>query len=180
MNIGIENTTFYKISEFEPETLRCYMITEVGEKAKDKLYNHLKDLTQSYPDFENWFYNIVIPEVELKNGQREIIIALSKLASKPKVVLTGIAILKKTDSEKKICTFRIHDNYHNQGIGTQLFEQCFTYLGTRKPIITISEDRKLMFERHIKTFRFVETQSLKDYYKKGSTEYVYNGLLSLN
>ncbi len=180
MDIKIKKNSFYKVSEIEPEKLRSFIINEVGEKAKDKLYNYLKDLADSYPLFENWFFNTVIPEIELKNDGREIIIVLSHIQSQGyiKTELTGIAILKKTEKEKKICTFRIHEKYRNHGIGTELFEKCFEYLGTNKPIISISLDRKEMFESHIKNYNFVETQELKDYYKKGSIEYVYNGYLT--
>lgn len=177
MERNIKKNSFLEVSQIEPEVLRRFLINEVGEKAKDKLYNYLKDLGESYPRFDDWFYNVVIPEVELKNQEREIIIVVSELEGSKKVVLTGIAILKKNKLEKKICTFRIHEDYRNHGIGTELFEECFKYLGTRKPIITISQDRKEIFEKHIENYEFEERQMLKDYYKQGSIEYVYNGFL---
>lgn len=176
----IKKNSFYNVSEIEPEVLRSFIINEVGDKAQDKLYNYLRDLTDSYPQFKHWFYNIVIPGIELKNGEREIIIVLSEIENEgiTRTILTGIAILKRTDKEKKICTFRVHEKYRNQGIGTVLFEKCFEYLGTKKPIISISIDRKEMFDSHIESFNFNETQILKDYYKQGSVEYVYNGYLT--
>ncbi|RTE08237.1 GNAT family N-acetyltransferase [Paenibacillus whitsoniae] len=178
MSAKIYKNIFLKVSEIEPEVLRRYMLSEVGEKAKDKLFNYLRDLSESYPDFENWFYNKVIPEVGSKKGEREIIVVVSKIEGHPQVILTGIAILKNKEQEKKICTFRIHEDYRDSGIGSELFEKCFEYLGTRKPIITISSDRKEMFENHIKKFDFFETEVLKDYYKDNTIEYVYNGLLT--
>lgn len=177
MKEKIKYNYYHLVSQTEPEILRRFLINEVGEKAKEKLYNYLKDLAESYPQFDDWFYNVVIPGVKLGDGGREIIIVLSELENSPKVVLTGIAILKKEQFEKKICTFRVHEDYRNQGIGTELFEKCFEYLETRKPIITISGDRKDMFEKHILIYKFEETQILKDYYKEGSIEYVYNGFL---
>ena len=36
----IINTNFIKLSETEPEAVRRLMINEVGEKAKEKLYNN--------------------------------------------------------------------------------------------------------------------------------------------
>lgn len=177
MKSKIKKNNYYKVSQIEPEVLRHFMITEVGEKAKEKLYNYLRDLAESYPRFDHWFYNVVIPEVEKKNGEREIIIVLSELEDCYETVLTGIAILKKKQLEKKICTFRVHEDYRNQGIGTELFEKCFEYLGTRKPIITIANNRKEIFEKHILNYNFEEKQVLEDYYKQGSIEYVYNGFL---
>lgn len=94
--------TFYKVSEIEPEVLRHFMINEVGERAKDKLYNYLRDLTESYPDFENWFYNVVIPEVELKDGKREIIIVLSEIEDIPKPYYLDWQFSKKQNARKNL------------------------------------------------------------------------------
>jgi hypothetical protein len=174
---NMENT-FVLISSTEPEVMREYIITEIGERSKDKLYNFLKDLEKSYPDFDNWFYKTVAPEVKKRTGEREIIIVLSHFGKCVKQILTGIAILKKTPYEKKICAFRVHENYRFQGIGSELFEKCFEFLETRTPVITISSDRMSMFKHHIDKYNFVEKEILKDYYVKGSTEYVYNGILS--
>lgn len=174
------NTEFLKVSKVQPDTLKAYLIQEVGLKSQDILYNYLKDLNDSYPDFKEWFYDKVLKGILVENNKREIIIALSKLENEnveKKYIITGIAILKKTNDEKKICTFRIHEDYRNLGIGKSLFEECFEYLETNKPIITISGDRKEMFEPLIKQFEFTLEQELKDYYKKGSVEYVYNGTL---
>jgi ribosomal protein S18 acetylase RimI-like enzyme len=176
MNNSI-TTSFIKLSETEPEAVRKLMINEVGEKAKEKLYNNLKDLADSYPNFEDWFYNIVMPQMEVKNGKREIIIAISEVENREKYLLTGIAILKNTVEEKKICTFRVHKDFRNQGIGTGLFEECFKYLGTRKPKITISENTIEMFKKHIEYYEFDKCETLEGYYKNGIKEYVYNGKL---
>lgn len=177
MDKKVIKNSYYKVSQIEPELLRKFMINEIGEKAKEKLYNYLKDLAECYPKFDEWFDKTVIPEMELKDGKREIIIVISELESSHRALLTGIAILKKTQYEKKICTFRIHEDYRNQGIGTELFEKCFEYLGTRKPIITISDKSRDMFEKHIIKYGFEKKQELKDYYKQGTIECVYNGFL---
>lgn len=173
----IINTDYYKLTKINPKSLRNYMVTDAGEKAMDRLYNDLKDLVSSYPNFEEWFDTIVRPEVDCAEGKREIIIALSEVEENPKAILTGIAILKNTDKQKKICTFRIHENYRNQGIGSELFEQCFEYLGTRKPVISISEDKINMFEKHIEKYGFELVEILDAKYVKGKKEYVYNGML---
>lgn len=173
----IITTSFIKLSQTEPEAVRKLMINEVGEKAKEKLYNNLKDLTDSYPNFEDWFYKIVMPQMEVKDGKREIIIAISEVDNREKYLLTGIAILKNTVEEKKICTFRVHKDFRNHGIGTGLFEECFKYLGTRKPKITISENSIEMFKKHIEHYEFDKCEVLDGYYKKGIKEYVYNGKL---
>ncbi|WP_145413876.1 GNAT family N-acetyltransferase [Paenibacillus xylanexedens] len=177
MEVSIVKNIFLKISEIEPSELRKFIISEIGEKSKDKLYNYLKDLSESYPQFEEWFYNIVIPEVEEKTGEREILLVVSEIEGNPQAILSGIAILKKSKEEKKICTFRVHQDFENKGIGTELFERCFEYLGTRKPIISISEDRIEMFKYHIEKYKFEKTQEISGIYKPNLIEYVFNGYL---
>lgn len=140
-----------------------------------------QECSENYPNFNEWFYETVIPEVELKNEQREIIIAISDLnkedCKEENLLVTGIAVLKKTKNEKKICALRIHEDYRNLGIGTKMFEECFEYLGTRKPIITITENLLSVFEGHINDYKFERTQVLENYYINGKTEYVFNGTL---
>lgn len=176
MKNKIKRTEYIKVSEIRPEILRKHICSEVGEKATDVLYNYLKlDLTLNYPNFKEWYYNTVIPELNKEDGEREIIIALSEMYESFSTEITGIAILKRREHEKKICTIRIHENYRNLGIGTQLFKECFKYLGTEKPIITISEDREELFKKHIEKFGFKKVSVIKDLYRNGISEIIYNG-----
>ncbi|MCX0405349.1 GNAT family N-acetyltransferase [Clostridium perfringens] len=174
---NIFNTRYERLSIVEPEYVRRLITTDVGEKLQDRIYNNLKELENSYPDFAGWYYNTVIPEIELKDGKREIILAISEVGEKKNFIITGIVILKKTNCEKKICTFRVHEEFRNRGIGTELFEQSFKYLDTREPVITISENNIDMFKSHIIQYKFKEYQILDGYYKSGIKEYVYNGVL---
>lgn len=177
----IKETKFIKTSEITPDELQKYIIQEVGEKSESNIYNYLKDLNYSYPNFKNWFYNRVVVDLENKNRQREIILAFTEIEvteGESKHVISGLAILKKTHDERKICTFRIHEEFRSKGIGKSLFEECFEYLETNLPIITISEDRREMFNPLIEQFNFQLTEVLPDYYREGTTEYVYNGKLT--
>ena len=184
MEMKIIKNEFILVSEIKPEEMRNYAIFDIGEKLIDKAYNFLRDLEKSYPNFSNWYHGKVVPELRNKSYEREIIIVSSEIENKveditpkKKYELTGIAILKKTRTEKKICAFRIHEDYRAQGIGKELFEQCFKFLDTREPVITISSDRIDIFRSFIEKYNFTEKERLKDYYIEGSTEYVYNGYL---
>lgn len=168
-------STPYRLSQISPEEIREYLIYEVGEKSQHKIYNKLVDLKDSYPEFDSWFHNTVYPELTASPEQREIIIVITTLEKKK--VLTGIAILKKTSTERKICTIRIHEHFRGRGIGTMLFEECFSFLGTRLPVITISENREADFVKHINKFGFIKTQSLKGLYKPECIEFIYNGAI---
>jgi GNAT superfamily N-acetyltransferase len=174
---NISKSTPYRLSQVTPEEIRAHLICEVGEKAQHKIYNQLIDLNESYPGFDEWFYKTVFPELSVCPEQREIIIIISTRDKKK--ILSGIAILKKTAEERKICTIRIHEQFRGMGIGTMLFEECFKFLETRLPIITISDKREADFIKHIKKFNFTKTQSLQDLYKPGSIEFVYNGEMSI-
>lgn len=170
-------TTFHLISEIEPFEIRKLLLYTVHDKAKDCVYNFFRDLSGSYPFFDEWFINSVIPEVEKRDGRREIIFAITENSLDGLIIISGIAILKKTQSERKICTLGVHADYRNIGIGSELFEKSFKFLGTRKPVISFSEDRIIMFMNHIKKYHFERTQILNDYYQNGIAEYVYNGFL---
>lgn len=177
MRYKVLETEYVKINDITPNCIRKYMISQVREKAFNTLYNHLRSLSNNYPNFKQWFDCTVRPEVDLKDGRREIIIAFSKIDGNDKSIITGIAILKKDAIEKKICAFRINEKYRGLGIGTGLFEACFDYLGTSNPIITISGDKVEMFEKYIEMYNFKLEEVLENYYINGSNEYVYNGKL---
>ena len=167
-----------RISEVTPKIIQSYMLGEIGAKASDYIYNNLIDLEKIYPNFDKWFHDKVVRNIEnKKNKNREIIFSITG-GNKNKYEISGIAILKNDQNEKKICTFRVHENYRNMGIGTKLFEESFDYLGTNTPIITISEKNLDQFEYHIDKYNFLLVQELNGYYSNGVTEYVFNGELS--
>ena len=175
--MGIKND-FIKMSTVAPEELKKILLITVGEKAQDEVYNYLMDLEQSYPGFKSWYNETVLREMYQENSGREIILSISYFDETP-LGLTGIAILKKTAEEKKICTFRINEKYRKLGIGTELFTECLKFLETDKPMLTVAEDRLEMFQPLIKKYNFEETQRLEDYYVKGSVEHVFNGILKI-
>ncbi|MDK0862300.1 hypothetical protein P5F16_01130 [Clostridium perfringens] len=178
MKNKVLETEYIKINDITPDCIRKYMISEVREKTFNTLYNHLKSLSSNYPNFKEWFDYIVRPEVDLRDGRREIIIAFSKIDGNDKSIITGIAIVKKDKFEKKICAIRINEKYRSLGIGKGLFEACFEYLGTSNPMITIAEDKVEIFEKYIKMYNFKLEEVLENYYINGSNEYIYNGKLT--
>ena len=48
------------------------------------------------------------------------------------------------------------------------------YLRIKKPFITIPEEEYLNFKPLLDKFKFIETNKIKDYYKKDKIEYFYN------
>lgn len=185
----IKVSEFFSLKEFDKtkdlknfsdfiyhETIKLEEDKEVHYNGSLKdLYRSIKDLHKDYPGFREWYFEKV--SKNLLNGTREILLCFCVDEKTSALELSGIAILKKTEKEKKICTFRISPKYRGNGIAKDLFEKSFEILGTKKPLITISEKRKKDFEKYIKMFEFVQTECLLGKYRKNNIEYVYNGRL---
>lgn len=137
----------------------------------------LMDLETTYPDFYKWYIFKVVPDLRYRPSKRKILLAISDIYDDGSIVkrLSGLAILKITAKEKKICTFRVFPEYRSQRVGSILIKQCMSFLETTKPLISISEKALVSFEPFIHKYEWTLCQSLPDYYKEGITEYVFNG-----
>ena len=93
----------------------------------NQIYVFLKWLNLEYPGFNTWYDNLFTENKELKSG-REIIICEKEYS------IAGIAILKSTEEEQKICTLRVAKRYQRQGIGKRLMELSFEWLQNDKPL----------------------------------------------
>lgn len=161
-------------SDIRPEILQDFFAGYIYENANKDPYKYTEELEQLYPDFENWFMTKVRPGLHAEVPERELILLMDPDGG----AVAGFAILKKTDEESKICTFRISEGWRNDGAGQKLMKACLEYLGTDKPLITVSEKCKSSFDNIFKQFDFVQTQELDGLYVLGSKEYVYNGYLN--
>jgi len=153
-----------RVSEITPEILKKYNIFNIGKKAQDIVFNDLQDLSGIYPEFNQWYYETVTPEI---GKTREILLAMS-----PEII-AGIAILKRAE-EKKICTLRVRDGFSGRGIGQRLFDESFKYLEDMFPTFTVSSTQHKLFLPLIENNNFKLVETLPDYYIKGATEFVYN------
>lgn len=135
----------------------------------DKVFEKLCFLKRSYPNFKEWYYGKVIPNVGL--GTREIIV--EELDGE----IVAVSIVKKSE-EKKICTFAVFGIYQNKGIGRKLMRNSIEFLETNRPIITVSEENIYEFRRFLRGFGFEEVQQIPNYYLEGSIEYAFNGRLT--
>ena len=177
---NIINTEIIKVSTIKPQSFAELIMDLLGDLSET--YNYVKDLEDSYPDFYKWYHNKVLKELKQKNGRREILLSIStiKLESEEvstKKVISGIAVLKNYESEKKICTFRLIPDFYRTGLSDLLMNESMKFLKTKTPMITISENRVELFENILARYEFKLSQKLPDYYKKGLTEFVYNGKL---
>lgn len=140
-----------------------------GKFAQDA-YSATDCLRQDYPKYFEWYWSKNIPRVF--NGTGEIVVCIIDDN------IAGIASLKKINIEKKICTFFVVKEYRGQHVATKMLEYIFEYLGTSKPLITITDYKVLSFVPIIKKYNWKLTQiTSKGYYNNASCEFVYNGRL---
>lgn len=160
-------------SDIEQEILQQFFDGYICQHGNRDPYNFANGLKSVYPDFQEWFHKRVEPEFGPWSKSRELLMLMASNQYEEKEI-AGFAVLKKTISEKKICAFRISDGWRGRGYGDRLMRECFKYLETEQPLITISDSCLSMFLKIIDKYKFQKTQTLKDYYTKGSTEYVFN------
>lgn len=151
-----------------------YKFSELNTYEKNIYYKHiycfLRHLVIEYPFFKDWYNKLFIQNYELKS-EREILIC------EHNYTIVGIAILKNSAYEKKICTLRVLPEYQKCGIGKTLISKSLEWLNTDKPLITVHKCKNKEFESLFKYFDFKLEQSNWSYYNLFSTELVYNGEL---
>lgn len=180
MNSNFEYIYISKVKPNEAmEMLQNHIYENITNNYIDvvtqELYRTLQDLINNYKNFESWYFETVVREMSESNGEkREIIVLCFK--EEDRLKLAAIAIVKNK-IEKKICTFRVLNEFRGCDVAEQLFEECFRYLGDRKPLFTVPESVHKAFLKYIKLYDFELTQKLENHYSENSTEYVYNGKL---
>lgn len=135
-------------------------------------------LKNAYPNFDEWFEK-VLKEIEEDNTKREILFFGNVNINGFQI--EGIAILKNTEEEKRICYLFIYSDKDTDNI----FEEIYNYLGTETPLITLEKE---IFENKYKYFlkplieevserrklKFNLTSIVPDKYAKGKTELIFN------
>lgn len=144
------------------------IIATYDKRNIDAIFEFLSMLKDDYPDFSIWFFDKVVPDIEL--GLREILI--SEIDGE----IAGASIIKKAE-EKKICTLRVSPKYQRRGIGSHLLDVATHELTTKKPLITVSDTHFAEFIKLFSVNSFKLTEIHIDKYKKGATEMVFNGHL---
>jgi hypothetical protein len=132
----------------------------------EKIYAAKLDLL--YPDFSDWLTNTVLPG--LHAGSRRLFLH-------DQGCQFGLVVAKRSLDERKLCTVYVDRASRGNGIASCLISQAVEWLGTDKPLITISEDRLVEFEPLIRKLDFSLTQVAHSYYRRDTREFVFNGRL---
>ncbi len=128
----------------------------------------LSDLNKEYPFFDGWLRKVFL-EVQTTYN-RFIIVCFDQDNNQ----IIGIAILKKSQKEKKICTLRVICPYKRQGVGTELLKKSIEILNDSQPLITVSELHIDEFLPFLRKHGFVLKNKVKSIYNKGIYEYFFN------
>lgn len=124
-------------------------------------------VAQFYPNFEGWFFGKVVPGIRI--GERRVITCVSDGA------LVGIAITKRTETEKKLCTLWVAPQARNCGVAAELAAEAFMWLGSDKPLFTVPDEQLANFGGLLRSWSFSEPLPYRELYRPGHIEYVFNG-----
>lgn len=120
-----------------------------------------------YPNYREWFINTQVPG--LYDNSRNIIVAHINDQ------IVGFVSLKKTPTEKKICTFYVEKRFRRNQIGTILVEKAIEYLEEEKPLITIPMDKLNEFIRIANKYNWKITDIKENLYRTTTPEVIVNG-----
>lgn len=158
------NKNFVKVSELNNSKKQGDFLSEIL-----KTYEITKHISNDYPGYLQRFFSKTVPGIF--DGNREIINAYIEYN------IAGTIILKNTIEEKKVCTLFVLNNYRKCGIATDLLNISFEILGTKQPLITMSDHKINEFNGIIKKYCWKKTQVINDIYGQNTTEVVFNGIL---
>ena len=135
------------------------------------LYQGIAKLTQSinntYPGYTDWLFNKFFPG--LKDGSRKMVIAYNDL-HKP----MGVALLKDTEEEKKICCLFVQEDCRGNGIANKLMKQSCAVLKTSKPTLTVSDTNLPQLQKLLDKNGFTFSYKKKGAYLQNDTENYFN------
>lgn len=156
--------------QIDADSRRGFINSSPHEGCKE-VFGLLSSAKSFYPDFEDWFYGKVLTGIDC--GERRILREYSSDGC-----LAGIAILKITPEESKLCNLTILPEFQNRGFGVRLFDRVFTELDTKKPFLTVSEEKYTEFKRLFDYYEFKVTDVKDSLYRSGKVEYFLNEPLS--
>lgn len=157
MNVQLLNASLFRS---DPEEFQARLRDARG---------YLETLSDFYPGFGTWFTEKVMPGVAM--GERTIVLQNTS------GVLSGIAVLKDTPDEQKLCCLRVLPAFRGTGAGVRLFDKSFDLLNNKSPLLSVSEEQLPAFEKIFKYFGFEYAKEYHGIYRPKKTEISFNGLL---
>ncbi len=127
-------------------------------------------LSPDYPGIKTWFVNKVVPGLHC--GSRHLV----RIERQGQIAALGIA--KAEGGESKICTVRIAPELQGRGLGIRVFDELMSWLGTDRPLATVSETKLADFQRIFDHYGYRLTSVCTGLYVSGRAEYLFNEPLS--
>ena len=143
---------------------------EIIEKMIQEVLMLSMIVKNDYPDYKEWYTKVQVPG--LYTNERNIIIAHIN----EKIV--GFVSLKKTPTEKKICTFYVEKSFRRNKIGTILVEKAIEFLEESRPLITIPMDKLNEFIRIANKYNWEITDIKENLYRTSTPEVIVNGIIT--
>ena len=113
-----------------------------------------------YPGFDIWFDRTVLPSLG-----KDRAILLARIDGE----LAGFCVLKRTSSERKICTLYVYEGFRSRGVGS---------LGEWFPLVTVPEELLPVDERFFRRFGFRLSGSRVGLYRGEKREFFFNRTLA--
>ena len=145
---------------------RLEIVTASAFEAKSMSRICIGNFGQYYPGFEDWYRSKVLPGI---GSSRWLLKAV--LNGK----LVGICIVKNDGDEKKICSLRVDVHHRGQGVGSTLVKASIKLLEDCKPVMTVPQEAVQYMRPLLDKFDFEEMGEYTDFYRKGSSEFFFNG-----
>ena len=133
------------------------------------IIKHLQDLSGFYPGFNFWLYEKMIPGIV--SGERSI------LLEHRRGTLSGLAIVKNTRYEQKLCCLRVLPAFQGSGVGLRLFERTFELLDNSRPLLSVAEEQIQVFQKLFSYYGFELERKYNGYYRPLKDELSFNGLI---
>lgn len=147
-----------KINEKKIDNINNYINDkDMFDELSNEIYNLTSFLGKTYINYKKWFYDKQI------NGCLEGKGNIFFIKNENNNIVAAFCVKNDLD-EKKICTLYVDSNYRNMGYGSILFDKCFEYLGTNKPLITINKKHLSYFKYIINKYDFNLTNIIDNEY----------------
>jgi ribosomal protein S18 acetylase RimI-like enzyme len=130
-----------------------------------KIAASLADVSAYYPEFKSWLYFTFRAGIYV--GERKILVAHSDGD------IAGLALLKNSISEKKICTFYVLPEYRDDGVGRSLMHKSLQTLGHNDIGISVSEERHSELSPLLRSCGFSLDSVLPGRYRNEKSEFFY-------
>lgn len=152
--------------------LNCFERAATAQISIDSsLCDLISGFSRYYPDIDDWFASKVIPG--MFDGTRRVIVKSDSQ------FIRGLAILKNDSVERKICTLWVHPSQRGVGLGQRLVDESTEWLACKDPLISVPQEMNNNFNRLLCRNGFELRQRIRDAYRPGRYEFVYNGKLDI-